>query len=174
MSPRTTAKRGRFRRAGESAVGMLLLARLAAMALLALLLVAAGAWASWDTARHALRGDGLEQGTLTLRSCDADACTGTFRPSEDAGRGDAPVRQNVTLEQSIGRGEGDTLHVALRPGTDEAVRTGVAGALQASLPLAGALLLAAVVVAGGLRMFRTAWSLAGLGLAMIGTTFLLW
>lgn len=165
-----TARRSRFRKAGESAYGALLLARLLLLGLLALLLVFAGVWASWDTAPHAMVSEGRERGTMTLRECDGERCTGPFAPSGENGS----PRPAVTLEQGIGREEGERLSVALRPGTGEAVRTGTAGVLYAWLPLAGALLLASVVLAGGLRLYRTAWATAGTGLAMLVATFLLW
>ena len=38
---------------------------LPAVALIALLIVAAGAWASWGTAQHAMLTKGRERGTLT-------------------------------------------------------------------------------------------------------------
>jgi hypothetical protein len=52
------------------------------------------------------------------------------------------------------------------------VRDGLGGLLFAFLPLAGALLLAAVLVALGLRMPRTAWTMAVAGAALMGGAFL--
>lgn len=167
MSATRTIKRSRFRKAGESAFGALLLARLAFMGLLTVTLVLAGVWVSWDTTVHAMVADGRERGTMTLRECDDDSCTGPFTPFTVNGT----PRDTVTLDQAIGREPGETLAVALRPGTDEAVRTGPAGVLYAWLPLAGALLLAAVVIAGGLRMARTAWATASLGLTLLAAAF---
>jgi hypothetical protein len=43
--------------------------------------------------------------------------------------------------------------------------------LFAWLPLGGALVLAGVVVAGGLRMRRTAWVMGGAGLALVTAAF---
>jgi hypothetical protein len=43
--------------------------------------------------------------------------------------------------------------------------------LYAWLPLAGALMLAGVVVAGGLRMRRTAWAMGGTGLVLVTAAF---
>jgi hypothetical protein len=48
------------------------------------------------------------------------------------------------------------------------VRTDPGGLLYASIPLGGALLLASLVVAGGLRMKRTALVAALLGAAILG------
>jgi hypothetical protein len=163
-APSRTSRRGRARRAGERAHGALLLARMVFLGLIVLLLVVAGAWSSWDAARDALVSDGRERGTVTLAACDHEACTGTF----------GTTGRTVLLEQSVAREPGEELAVALRPGTDVVVRTGPAGALYAFLPLTGALLLSSVVVGGGLRMPRTAWSLAGTGLAALAVTFAVW
>jgi hypothetical protein len=153
-----------MRRAGESAVGALLLTRLVVTGLLAALLVAGGVAASWDTARHATSAGSWERGALTLTSCDRDSCTGTL---DGTGR-------TLELEQAVAREPGETLDVAVRPGTGEAVRTGLPGTLYGCLPLAGSLLLAAVVLAGGLRLYRTAWATAGVAVAALTATFALW
>jgi hypothetical protein len=166
------AKRSRARRAGESAYGALLLARLIFVWLLVALLVAAGVWTSWDTVEHAMLSEPADRGTVTLRACDSDACAGPYDPSA-SGDGIRPLDE-VVLRQSIGLEEGETLSVALRPGTHEVVRTELAGALYAWLPLTGALLLGAVVIAGGLRMYRTAWATAGIALVALAATFALW
>jgi hypothetical protein len=168
------ARRSRARRAGESAYGALLLARLIFMGLLVLLLLTAGVRTSWETAQHAMVSDGRERGTLTLRACDRELCVGSFAPETGESGGTGTARDEVVLRQSIGREAGESLSVALRPGTNEAVRTGLAGTLYAWLPLTGALLLAAIVIAGGLRMYRTAWATAGAALAALALTFALW
>jgi hypothetical protein len=67
--------------------------------------------------------------------------------------------------------KGRTYTVVVKPGTDEVVRSGPAGILYAWAPLGGALLLASVVVAGGLRRTRTAWVLAGSGVALLTAAF---
>ncbi|MFF2376384.1 hypothetical protein ACFVUW_18585 [Streptomyces xiamenensis] len=157
-------RRDRLRRAGERAFGALLLTRMILMTLLALLMVTGGAWSSWDTARDALRSPEGAAGPLTLRECDRERCTGTFGSSGET----------VALYQRIGREPGETLEVALRPGTAEVVRTGAPGVLYACLPLAGSLLLAGIVIAGGLRMYRTAWATAGAGIALLAAAFALW
>ncbi|GAB3973256.1 hypothetical protein [Streptomyces sparsus] len=165
--PTRTAKRSRSRRAAQSAFGLLLLAKNAVMGLAALLLLAAGVWTSWDSAQHTMLTTGREQGTMTVASCEEGDCTGPFVPT--AGRGSPRVE--VTLDESLTRKTGEQLSVVLRPGTDSALRTGPAGILHSWMPLAGALLLAALVVAGGLRMRRTAWTLALLGGALMAGTF---
>ena len=63
--------------------------------------------------------------------------------------------------------------VAVEPGTTRRCSADWGGLSSSpGCRLAGALLLAAVVVAGGLRMRRTAWTLAGIGAALIGAAFL--
>ncbi|MBA0049390.1 hypothetical protein E0L36_00195 [Streptomyces sp. AJS327] len=143
-APRPT-RRSRSRRAGESAYGVLLLARTALMGLVAALLVLAGAWSCWGDASTALAGD--VRGQVTVDKCGGDTCEGAFS-------GDGPRR--VTIAKSVSGERGETLDVALRAGEERAVRTGPGGVLYTWVPLAGALLLASLVVAGGLRMRRTA------------------
>ncbi|MGW0774639.1 hypothetical protein ACWD01_13520 [Streptomyces sp. NPDC002835] len=146
---------------------ILVLARGAAMALVALLLLVAGVWASWGTAQHILLSKGREHGTLAVSRCDEDVCTGAYTP-----RAPAPERTKVTIETSVAVKKGTTLAVVLKPGTTEAVRTGPAGGLYAWVPLGGALLLAAPVLGGGLRLTRTAWGAAGAGGALLLASFL--
>ncbi|MCT2593026.1 hypothetical protein LHJ74_24455 [Streptomyces sp. N2-109] len=163
-------KRSRVRRAGESAFGVLLLARSGLMALLAGLLLVAGVWTSWETAKPAMFASEREQGTLSVEKCADDTCRGTYSPDDTGERGATPER--VTLGQLAAPDAGERVPVALRSGTDEVVRTGVAGVLYAWVPLAGALVLAALVVAGGLRLRRTAWVMGLLGLGIMGSAFL--
>ena len=59
----------------------------------------------------------------------------------------------------------------MKPGTDDVVRTGAAGFLHAWVPLGGALLLAALVVAGGCGCGVTAWVLAGARGVSLGAAF---
>lgn len=162
-------KRSRTRRAGESAFGMLLLAKTGVMALLTALLLTAGAWTSWDTAEPAMFAAERERGTLKVEKCGDDECHGSFTPGEGGGK----PQSGVTVSKTVAEGRGATLDVALDPGAEEAVRTGPAGMLYAWVPLAGALLLASVVVAGGLRMRRTAWAMGLLGAGVMGGAFLL-
>ncbi|MGP4112222.1 hypothetical protein ACTWP5_15055 [Streptomyces sp. 4N509B] len=169
--PLPTVRRSRGRRARESAFGALLLSRLAFTGLLVVLLLVAGVRASWETAQHAMVAEGRERGTMTLLECDDERCVGPFAP--EAGESGTP-RAEVVLPETLGRDPGDELSVALRPGTNEAVRTGLSGILYAWLPLTGALLLAGIVTAGGLRMYRIGWATAGVGLAALTVTFALW
>lgn len=137
-------------------------ARNAAMALVALLLVVAGAWTSWQTAQHVLLSKGREHGTMTVTGCNEETCSGRYVP-------DAPgsSRRTVTIAHSVAAEKGETLTVVVKPGTDEVVRTGWGGGLHAWLPLGGALLLAAPLIGGGLRLVRTAWSVAGVGAVLL-------
>ncbi|GAA2456258.1 hypothetical protein [Streptomyces macrosporus] len=166
----TTARRGPVRRAGESTYGLLLLARAALMGAVATVLLMAGAWASLDAVRHVTADRGGVRGTLTVEECDGWTCRGAFAP-EGGGAGDAPAE--VALEAPVSHDAGEELPVVVWPGADEALRTGVAGVLWAWLPFAGALVLAAPVIAGGLRMRRTAGVTALLGAALMVAAFVL-
>lgn len=160
-------KRSRVRRAGESAYGVLLLTRQVLLCAVALLLVVAGVWTSWDTARPASFAKSADRGTLLVEECDDDRCFGSFTPN--ARRDAEPDR--VSIDKIVAEGEGKSLPVARDSGTDEVVRTGTTGLLYAWLPLGGALLLAGLVVAGGLRLTRTGWTMGLLGAALIGAAF---
>jgi hypothetical protein len=141
---------------------MLLYGRRAAMACVAALLLVAGVWSSWGTAQHVLLSKGREHGTLKITSCGEETCTGPYDPE-----GSPASRPGVTIENSVAVKKGAELWVVVKPGTNEAVRTGTAGALHAWLPLGGALILAALVIGGGLRLTRTAWAAAGIGGALL-------
>ncbi|MBB0231263.1 hypothetical protein FOE67_17545 [Streptomyces calidiresistens] len=143
------------------------------LAVVALLILASGVWTSWDTMRHAMGGGGGERGTLTLRECGRDACAGSFEPFSGAAAGDE-IPPSVVLAQSVGRSAGESLTVVLRPGTVEAVRTGGPGVMEAALPFAGALMLASLVIGGGLRMVRTGWATGISGIVLLGGIFLTW
>ncbi|GHJ92784.1 MULTISPECIES: hypothetical protein [Streptomyces] len=141
--------------------------RNAAMVLVAVLLVVAGVWASWGAAQHVLLAKGREHGTLTVTGCTDERCSGAYAP-EDPGSS----RRTLTIGRSVAAGPGSVIPVVVKPGTDEGVRAGWGGGLHAWLPLGGALVLAAPLVAGGLRLRRTAWSLAGAGAALWVAAFL--
>ncbi|MGP3922326.1 hypothetical protein [Streptomyces sp. 8N616] len=167
MAKTTSTRRNPVRRAGESAYGLLLVGKNVAMASVALLLLAAGVWTSWGTAQHSMLTKGRERGTVTITRCGSDTCTGPFVPADAAGTD----RPKVSIDKSVTHKTGERLLVAVKPGTNEVVRTGWGGALYAWVPFGGALLLAALVVAGGLRMRRTAWAIGLLGLALLGASF---
>ncbi|MFI8966269.1 hypothetical protein ACIGO8_29625 [Streptomyces sp. NPDC053493] len=142
-------------------------ARNAAMALVVLLLLVAGAWSSWDTAQHVLLSKGREHGTLTVTGCNEETCSGRYVPDDPA----ASAHRTLRIAHSVAAEKGETLPVVVKPGTDEAVRAGWGGGLHAWLPLGGALLLAAPLIGGGMRLVRTAWSVAGVGAAVLVGTF---
>jgi len=161
------AKRSRTRRAAEGAWGLVLLARVVAVAALAALILVSGAWSSWRTAQYLVLTKGREEGTVKLTECGDTICSGPFTP-----KGTASARPVVTVSLPIRHKVGDTVHVVIKPGTNTAIRSRVGGLLFAFLPLGGALLLAALAVGGGLRMPRTAWTLAAAGAALLGGAFL--
>lgn len=146
---------------------VLLYGRRAAMACVAALLLVAGFWASWGTAQHVLLAKGREHGTLRVTSCGDDTCTGPYAPE-----GTAEPRTGLTIGRSVAVKKGATLAVVVKPGTDEVVRTGAAGGLHAWLPFGGALLLAALVIGGGLRLTRIAWGAAIAGGALLTASFI--
>ncbi|GAA1917975.1 hypothetical protein GCM10009837_48870 [Streptomyces durmitorensis] len=148
-------------------MNLLLLGRRTAMGVLAALLLVAGFWASWGTAQHVMLGDSRERGTMRVARCTSDACVGPYTPSS---AGFQP-RERVVIDRSIAEKKGVRIPVAVKPGTSEVVRTGGPGFLHAWLPLGGALLLSAVVVAGGLRLPRTAWALALAGGTLLTASF---
>ncbi|WP_406450987.1 hypothetical protein OG782_14560 [Streptomyces sp. NBC_00876] len=131
--------------------------RSAALGCVVLLLLVAGVLSSWDTAHHIVLAKGREHGTMAVTGCGAEVCTGPFAPSDGAA-----ARSRVSVEKSVAARKGDRFPVVVKPGTDDVVRTGTPGFLYAWVPLGGALLLAALVIGGGLRLTRTAW---GTGIA---------
>ncbi|MFF9202890.1 hypothetical protein ACF1AE_13895 [Streptomyces sp. NPDC014986] len=142
--------------------------RFAAMGVVAALILVAGVWASWGTAQHAMLTKGRERGTVVVARCGATGCAGPYTPLS---QGSQP-RARVVLENSVAVEEGRTYPVVLKPGGEEAVRSGFAGILYAWVPLGGALLLASVVVAGGLLRTRAAWVLALSGVVLLTAAFL--
>lgn len=161
------ATRSRTRRVGKSAYRLLLVVRDGLVALVSLVILIGGIWISWSTAQHVVLIKGHERGTITVRSCGDAWCTGPFTPVD--GTGDA--RPAVQVDSAVVAGKGDRLPVVVKPGTTTVIRTGMPGLLHAWVPLGGSLLLAAVVVAGGLDMRRTAWALAGLGAVLLSASF---
>ncbi|MCX4823667.1 hypothetical protein OG883_28095 [Streptomyces sp. NBC_01142] len=136
------------------------------MACVALLLLVAGFSSSWGTAQHVLLSKGREHGTLKVTSCGERTCTGPYDPE-----GSAAPRKGMTIEKSVAAPKGRTLTVVVKPSSAEVVRTGLAGSLHAWLPFGGALLLAALVIGGGLRLTRTAWGTAAVGGALLVGAF---
>ncbi|MFF3376477.1 hypothetical protein ACFYXF_26435 [Streptomyces sp. NPDC002680] len=147
----------------QASVAALRFGQLAAMGTVTALILIAGVWASWGTAQHVMLAKGREQGTMTVAKCEDGVCTGSYRPVSVG----SEARGEVVLDQTVGVGAGETYTVVVKPGSRDVVRAGPAGFLYAWVPLGGALLLASVVVAGGLGLTRTGWALAGSGLALV-------
>lgn len=141
--------------------------RLAVMGTVAALILIAGVWASWGTAQHVMLTKGRERGTMTVTRCAGDVCTGPYTPTSEGSK----ARDRVEIARTVAVKRGMTYAVAVKPGSSDVVRTGPSGLLYAWVPFGGALLLASVVVAGGLRMSRSAWVMGGLGLALITAAF---
>ncbi|KFG75102.1 hypothetical protein [Streptomyces mutabilis] len=142
--------------------------RVALMGTVAVLLLIAGVWASWGTAQHVMLTKGREQGTVEVSRCGGGVCSGPYAPVSAGSQ----ARGRVVLEDSVAVAEGRTYTVVVKPGGDDVVRSGPAGVLYAWVPLGGALLLASVVVAGGLRRIRVSWGMAGAGVALLTAAFL--
>jgi hypothetical protein len=159
-------KRSRVRRFGESAYGLLLLIKLLVVAAVVLVVLAGGAWMSWSQAREALQ-SGAEQGAMRVVACGDSTCTGSFTPS-----GQGASLSRVSIDRSAAKGVGESVPVVVEPGSDRVVRTGWAGIAQALVPFAGALVLAAPVIAVGLRLRRTAWGSGVVGAALMAAAFL--
>ncbi|WP_406415573.1 hypothetical protein [Streptomyces sp. NBC_01614] len=141
--------------------------RLAAMGTVAVLILIAGVWASWGSAQHVMLTKGRESGTIEVTRCGADSCSGPYTPIS---AGSQP-RKSVVIEKNVAVRKGQTYTVVIKPGGDSVVRSGPAGILYSWVPLGGALLLASIVVAGGLRRTRMAWVMAGAGMALLTGAF---
>ncbi|MDG9721080.1 hypothetical protein [Streptomyces sp. DH24] len=141
--------------------------RVLVMGAVAALILIAGVWASWGTAQHVMLTKGRERGTVEVARCGERSCTGPFSPLSVG----AQPRQRVVIEKTVAVRAGQTYPVVVKPGSDDVVRSGPAGVLYAWVPMGGALLLASVVVAGGLRLTRAAWALAGAGVALLTAAF---
>ncbi|WP_151484015.1 hypothetical protein [Streptomyces albicerus] len=151
----------------QNAVAALRFGQRAAMGTVAVLILIAGVWASWGTAQHVMLTKGRERGTMTVTRCADDRCTGPYRPTSEG----STARDRVVLDSEVAVDKGRTYTVVVKPGSDEVVRIGPGGLLYAWVPLGGALLLASMVVAGGLRLSRLAWALGGAGLTLVTAAF---
>lgn len=162
---RRPRRKGQPRQASSAALRF---GRVALMGTVAVLIVVAGVWASWERAPYVMLTKGREQGTVVVTRCGEDTCTGPYTPVTTG----SAARDRVVIAHTVAVKKGRTYSVVVKPGTDEVLRSGPAGILYAWAPLGGALLLASVVVAGGLRRTRAAWALAGSGLALLTAAFL--
>ncbi|MFE9765924.1 hypothetical protein ACFYPC_15595 [Streptomyces sp. NPDC005808] len=140
----------------------------ATMGTVAALILIAGVWGSWGTAQHVMLSRGREQGTMTVTACSGDTCTGPYAPTSTGSQ----ARARVSIEESVAVQKGEVYAVTVKPSSGDVVRSGPAGLLYSWVPLGGALLLASVVVAGGLRLTRSAWALAAVGFVQLTVTFL--
>lgn len=152
----------------QGAFSALRFGRFAAMGTVAVLILIAGVWASWGSAQHVMLTKGRESGTVKVTRCGADTCSGPYTPISAGSR----PRASVVIEKNVAVRKGQTYTVVVKPGSDAVVRSGPGGVLYAWVPMGGALLLASVVVAGGLRRTRVAWVLAGSGVALLTAAFL--
>ncbi|MFJ5777817.1 hypothetical protein [Streptomyces sp. NPDC093094] len=141
--------------------------RVTVMGAVTALILIAGVWASWGSAQYVMLTKGRERGTVEVTDCGERSCSGPYT-SLSPGHAE-PAR--VTVEDTVAVRTGRTYTVVVKPGGADAVRSGPAGVLYAWVPLGGALLLASVVVAGGLRRTRAAWLLAGGGFALLTAAF---
>ncbi|MBC9716781.1 hypothetical protein H9Y04_30035 [Streptomyces sp. TRM66268-LWL] len=142
-------------------------ARTVAMAALAVLVVVAGIWTSWSTAQHVIFTKGRERGEMTVTRCTDNRCEGSFTALSPG----AQPRAKVWIEESVGTEKGAVLPVVVKPNSSEVVRGAGAGFFHAWIPLGGALLMAAVVVGGGLRLGRIAWGTALAGALILFGAF---
>jgi hypothetical protein len=138
------------------------------MGAVAVLILIAGVWASWGTGQYVMLTKGRERGTIEVTRCGDDTCTGPYTPLSAGSR----VRAEVVIDRTAAVRKGRTYTVVVKPDGDEVLRSGPAGVLYAWVPFGGALLLASVVVAGGLRRTRAAWVLAGSGVALLTAAFI--
>ncbi|MET8609663.1 hypothetical protein [Streptomyces misionensis] len=155
------------RSAVQASLSALRFGRVAAMGALAALIVFGGLWGSWGSAQHVLLPKGREHGTVKVAACADGVCSGPFTPTSAGAR----ARARVEIPESVAVRRGRTYDVVLKPGTAQALRSGPAGILYAWVPLGGALLLASVVVAGGMRLSRVAWVLGLSGLGLLTAAF---
>ncbi|SDN87821.1 hypothetical protein [Actinacidiphila guanduensis] len=150
----------------NSGSGLATFGRVVAASAVALLILVSGGWSSWRTAQYLVLTKGREQGTVTLATCGDSSCTGPFAP-----KGSAVARPSVEVDLPVRHRVGQKVDVVLKPDSDTGIRSGTGGLIFAFLPLAGALLLAALVVALGLRLPQVAGGLAVAGGVLMAGAF---
>ncbi|MFF7053587.1 hypothetical protein ACFY94_35050 [Streptomyces griseorubiginosus] len=153
--------------ARQTSAAALRFGRLAAMGTVTVVILIAGVWASWGSAQYVMLTKGRERGTVEVERCAEDVCSGPYTPSSHG----SVARDRVDIEHTAAVRKGQRYAVVVKPGTRDVVRSGPAGVLYSWVPMGGALLLASVVVAGGLRRTRFAWVLAGSGIALLTAAF---
>jgi hypothetical protein len=153
----------------SGAFALLRWGRVLATVAVVLLILAAGVWASWHNAQQVMLTKGRESGTVTITKCGDDVCAGPYTPVSTG----STARTRVVIDKSVAVRRGKTYDVIVKPGTDEVLRSGPGGVLYAWVPFGGALLLASVLVAGGLRKSRLAKLLCGAGVLLLTVTFLM-
>ncbi|MET7702537.1 hypothetical protein [Streptomyces sp. NPDC005485] len=151
----------------QASVLALRFGRLAAMGTVAALILIAGVWASWGSAQYVMLTKGRERGTIAVTRCGDDTCSGPYTPVSAGSK----ARGRVVIDNTVAVRKGRTYTVVVEPGGGEVVRSGPAGILYSWVPFGGALLLASVVVAGGLGRTRLGWVLAGSGVALLTAAF---
>lgn len=162
-----TSGRAKGEPARTASFAALRFGRIAAMGAVTVLILIAGVWASWSTAPYVMLTKGRERGTVEVTRCAHDTCSGPYTPLSPG----STARDRVEIGSAAVH-KGRTYSVVVKPGTDRVLRSGPAGILYAWAPLGGALLLASVVVAGGLRLTRAAWVMAGSGVGLLTAVFL--
>ncbi|MBQ1099886.1 hypothetical protein KBY55_28455 [Streptomyces sp. b94] len=167
MIPAMPASAAAAARPRQASRAVLRFGRFTAMGTVTALILIAGVWASWGTAQHVLLTKGREQGTVEVTRCGEGSCSGPYAPVSAGSQ----ARERVVIEDSVAVAKGRTYSVVMKPGSDDVVRSGPAGVLYAWVPMGGALLLASVVVAGGLRRARAGWVMAGAGVALLTAAF---
>ncbi|MEV3909658.1 hypothetical protein [Streptomyces canus] len=151
----------------RTSVAALRFGRFASMGAVTVLILIAGVWASWGSAQYVMLTKGRERGTIEVARCAQDVCSGPYTPLSHGSQ----ARGRVVIEKTVAVRKGRTYTVVVKPGSADVVRSGPAGVLYSWVPMGGALLLASVVVAGGLRRTRFAWVLAGSGIALLTAAF---
>ncbi|WP_406158144.1 hypothetical protein [Streptomyces canus] len=151
----------------QASVAALRFGRFASMGAVTVLILIAGVWASWGSAQYVMLTKGRERGTIEVARCAQDVCSGPYTPLSHGSQ----ARGRVIIEKTVAVRKGRTYTVVVKPGSADVVRSGPAGVLYSWVPMGGALLLASVVVAGGLRRTRFAWVLAGSGIALLTAAF---
>ncbi|OIV38873.1 hypothetical protein BIV57_03825 [Mangrovactinospora gilvigrisea] len=135
--------------------------------LVVLVLLVSGFWMGVKGTQDAT-GSTRVRGSMAVAACSTTSgCTGTFTPDRSGDSAPRTVRIST-----IAAHKGEKVAVALRPGTNVAVRTGVAGFLLAWVVFGGALLLGGLLLRLGAGLPRPAGALALAGAVVLGAAWL--